>query len=93
MWAAVNKIDIVYAYIDKNENIVSVLLDTYDFNKFDVRPIVTLGRIEQNSGNSIPYYTIINVKIPFEQWIKWITDDKLYEPACESKLSAEPYNS
>lgn len=77
LWAAVNKIDIVYTYIDENGNIISVLLDTYDFNKFDNRPIVILGRNEQNSGNSIPYYTIINVKILLEQWIKWFTDYKL----------------
>lgn len=77
LWAAVNKIDIVYAYIDENGNIISVLLDTYDFNKFDNRPIVILGRNEQNTGNSIPYYTIINVKIPLEQWIKWFIDYKL----------------
>ena len=77
LWAAVNKIDIVYAYIDENGNIISVLLDTYDFNKFDNRPIVILGRNEQNTGNSIPYYSIINVKIPLEQWIKWFTDYKL----------------
>ena len=77
LWAAVNKIDIVYAHIDENGNIISVLLDTYDFNKFDNRPIVVLGRNEQNSGKSIPYYTIINVKIPLEQWIKWFTDNKL----------------
>lgn len=77
LWAAVNKIDIVYAYIDENGNIISVLLDTYDFNKFDNRPIVILGRNEQNRGNSIPYYTIINVKIPLEQWIKWFIDYKL----------------
>lgn len=74
LWAAVNKIDIAYAYIDENGNIISVLLDTYDFNKFDNRPIVILGRNEQNKGNSIPYYTIINVKIPIEQWIKWFAD-------------------
>ena len=77
LWLAVNKIDIVYMYIDENGNIISVLLDTYDFNKFDNRPIVILGRNEQNTGNSIPYYTIINVKIPLEQWIKWFIDYKL----------------
>lgn len=77
LWLAVNKIDIVYAYIDENGNIISVLLDTYDFNKFDNRPIVILGRNEQNAGKSIPYYTIINVKIPLEQWIKWFVDYKL----------------
>ena len=61
--------DIIDIYIDSNLSFNAKILDTYDFNKKDLNPLVILARNQQLKGNIENYYTIINIKIPMYKWI------------------------
>ncbi|MBD5403095.1 hypothetical protein HDR58_09945 [bacterium] len=63
--------DIVYSYIDKQGNLISVLLDTYDFNKDDKDWKVQIARQAQDLETIRTYYEIIITKTPksiLETW-------------------------
>lgn len=68
---AIGHSDILYSYIDKQGDLTSVILDTYDFNKDDPRWSVQEARKAQDQGTIRNYYEIIITKTPksvLEQW-------------------------
>lgn len=68
---AIGHADIVYSYIDKQGDLNSVILDTYDFNKNDPDKKVRIAREAQDRGTIRNYYNIIITKTPksvLEQW-------------------------
>lgn len=63
---AIGKADLVDIYLNPNGEITFYVIDTYDFNKNAVNPIVKAGRRNQEEGSLIPYFIIYSVKIDKE---------------------------
>lgn len=71
MAKSIGHADIVYSYIDKQGDLNSVILDTYDFNKNDSDWKVQIARQSQDLRTIRNYYEIIITKTPksvLEQW-------------------------
>lgn len=64
--------DIYDAYIDDEGNFHAYIVDTYDFNKNDSNWAVEWARNVQENSLITNFYTIHNLSIPKEQWIKYI---------------------
>lgn len=71
LWGALGKVDIMNTYIDGNGNIISTVIDTYEFNPNDPRVLVRMGKSAQDGGLSKPYFTVIAIKIPKAIWLQW----------------------
>ncbi len=63
--------DIINIQLDYNDNLCALIVDTYDFNKFEDNPIVQKGGKYQNEGKLEPYYNIAIIKVPKEHWINY----------------------
>ncbi len=62
-WGAINRADIYNPTIDKNGTFKAVIVDTYDFNKGELNPLVKAGRNVQEAGLLKPFYSICFVEI------------------------------
>lgn len=65
--------DIVYSYLDNNDNLISILLDTYDMNKNDPDLKVKVAYIAQACKTTRTYYSIFVTKTPkyiLKDWLK-----------------------
>lgn len=71
MWGALGKAGIINTYIDENGNVISTVIDTYDFNPNDPRLLVRMGKAIQDAKMLEPYFSIITIKIPQAIWSKW----------------------
>lgn len=71
LWGALGKADVIKTYIDENGNLISTIIDTYEFNPNDPRILVRMGKSVQNGGLSIPYFSVILIKIPHNIWSQW----------------------
>ena len=67
---ALGHADILYTGLDKNGNLFSFVLDTYDFNKDDPNLAVQVARSVSDSGLAAGYYTINVIFIPNSQFKK-----------------------
>ncbi len=63
--------DIINIKLDSKDNLYALVVDTYDFNKFEDNPLVKKGGEYQDKGKLEPYYNIAILKIPKEQWINY----------------------
>ena len=63
--------DIINIKLDSNDNLYALVIDTYDFNKFENDPLVKKGGIYQDKGKLEPYYNIAVLKIPKNEWINY----------------------
>jgi len=54
-WGAINRADIYNPTIDKNGTFKAVIVDTYDFNKGELNPLVKAGRNVQEAGLLKPF--------------------------------------
>ena len=63
--------DIINIKLDSNDNLYALVVDTYDFNKFEDNPLVKKGGEYQDKGKLEPYYNITVLKIPKEQWLNY----------------------
>ena len=63
--------DIINVRLDSNDNLYALVVDTYDFNKFENDPLVKKGREYQNKGKLEPYYNIAVIKIPKKSWLSY----------------------
>lgn len=70
-WGAIGKADIINTYIDEYGNIISKVIDTYDFNPKDSRILVRMGKAIQDAGMIEPYFSVIPIKIPKKIWSQW----------------------
>ena len=71
LYNALGKADFVYTFIDKDENLCAVTLDTYDFNSFDFRFKVMVAHALQKQGTLRNYYSINVSRTPKEVWSRW----------------------
>ena len=65
---ALGHADILNAHIDNNGNIISYVLDTYDFNENDLDWKVQVAYNIQKHGLITNYFVLIPVVIPKEVW-------------------------
>ncbi|MCM1010829.1 MAG: hypothetical protein NC390_08170 [Fusobacterium sp.] len=70
LWATLGKADILDTYINKNGDIVSFILDTYDFNP-DEAGYIEWGYSVQKTGMLKGFYSIIVLVVPVEEWVNW----------------------
>lgn len=63
--------DIINIKLDSNDNLYALVVDTYDFNKFEKDPLVKKGGEYQEKGKLEPYYNIAVLKIPKKDWINY----------------------
>ena len=63
--------DIINIKLDSNDNLYALVIDTYDFNKFENDPLVKKGGVYQDIGKLEPYYNIAVLKIPKNEWINY----------------------
>lgn len=63
--------DIINIKLDTNGNLYALVIDTYDFNKFENDSLVKKGGEYQDKGKLEPYYNIAILKIPKEQWLNY----------------------
>lgn len=68
--------DILFTYIDKNKNLTSLVLDTYDFNASDTDWKVQQAHEVQAAGYLRNFYTINIVKVPELVWKAWLKSKK-----------------
>ena len=61
---ALGNADIREMHINKNGDIELYIADIYDFNEYDKRPLVMIGRDRQEKGEIKPYFIIYHVIIP-----------------------------
>lgn len=71
LYNALGKADFVYTFIDRDENLCAVTLDTYDFNSFDFRLKVMVAHELQAQGTLRNYYSINVSRTPKEVWSRW----------------------
>ncbi len=71
LYNALGKADFVYTFIDKDENLCAVTLDTYDFNSFDFRFKVMVAHALQKQGTLRNYYSINVSRTPKRVWSSW----------------------
>lgn len=71
LYNAIHKADIIDIKIGNDMTFYAKLVDTYDFNKGSKNPLVILARHYQEKNKIENYYTIINIKIPQSEWIKY----------------------
>ncbi len=64
--------DILDTYINQNGDIVSYILDTYEFNANDPDWKVEWARNVQENKLLTPFYTLNVIIIPFEKWFRWL---------------------
>lgn len=62
--------NIINTYINKNGDIVSFILDTYDFNPNE-QWYIEWARNVQEKGLLSGFYSLIIVVVPKQVWIKW----------------------
>ncbi len=70
LWATFGKADILDTYITKNGDIVSFILDTYDFNP-DEAGYIEWGYSIQKAGLLKGFYSITVLIVPREEWVNW----------------------
>lgn len=70
LWATFGKADILDTYITKNGDIVSFILDTYDFNP-DEPGYIEWGYSVQKVGMLKGFYSITVLVVPVEEWVNW----------------------
>ena len=68
---ALGHADFVYTYIEESGNLCTVVMDTYDFNKFDPDWKVQIASMAQELGTIRNYYEIIIIKTPEYIWKNW----------------------
>ena len=71
LFGALGKADVINTYIDQNDNLISIIIDTYEFNKNDKRKLIQMGRSVQDAGLLETFFVVIPIKIPKEIWSKW----------------------
>lgn len=69
--SAYHYVDIINIKLDSNDNLYALVIDTYDFNKFEDDPLVKKGGEYQDKGKLEPYYNIAILKIPRKEWINY----------------------
>lgn len=70
LFGALGKADVINTYIDQNDNLISIIIDTYEFNKNDKRKLIQMGRSVQDAGLLETFFVVIPIKIPKEIWSK-----------------------
>ena len=71
LFGALGKADVINTYIDQNDNLISIIIDTYEFNKNDKRKLIQMGRSVQDAGLLETFFVVIPIKIPKSIWSKW----------------------
>ena len=71
LWGALGKVDVIKTYIDENGNLISTIIDTYEFNQDDKRKLIQMGRSAQDAGLIETFFVVIPIKIPYKIWSKW----------------------
>lgn len=71
---ALGKTDIIDLHIDSNGNLTAQMVDTYDFNRDDSFFGVEWARNQQERHRLRGFYTITEISIPVERWLKFIFD-------------------
>lgn len=69
--AALGRADILDTYINKNGDIISFVLDTYDFNKGESWYIERARDVQEHELLNA-YYSITILFVPKEQWLSWV---------------------
>ncbi len=67
----IKKADILDTYINKNGDIVSFVLDTYDFNADDPDWKVEWARNVQEKGLLSKFFSLTIIVTPREEWLQW----------------------
>ncbi len=65
-------VDIPYMFIDKDEQLCSIVLDVYDFDPNDRDWKVRVAADTQTAGITRKYYSINIVKTPPQIWKNWV---------------------
>ncbi len=71
LFNALHKADIIDIKIDSDSNFTAKIIDTYDFNKYSINPIVKMAGHYQSKDKIENYYTITEIKIPKSVWEKF----------------------
>lgn len=69
--SAYHYVDLINIKLDPQGNLYALVVDTYDFNKFETDPLVQKGGEYQELGKLEPYYNIAVLKIPKNEWINY----------------------
>lgn len=65
---ALRNADIIDIHLDSNNTLYAKVVDTYDFNYGEVDPKIIIPRILQEKDIILPYYSVINIKVPEQVW-------------------------
>lgn len=71
LYNSLHKADIIDIKIEEDYTFSAKIIDTYDFNKNSKNPLVMIARHYQDEGKIENYYTIIEIRIPITEWIKF----------------------
>ena len=65
LYWGINRADILLSYIDNNNDLNIIIIDTYDFNKNDPSLLVNIAYSPQSANLITRYFNVFQVKIPY----------------------------
>lgn len=71
LYHALHFVDLMNIHIDEEDNLCLKILDTYDFNPNEKSILVQTARDLQEKGKLETFYTITEIKIPYDKWINY----------------------
>jgi hypothetical protein len=71
LYHALHFVDLMNIHIDEKDNLCLKILDTYDFNPNEKSILVQTARDLQEKGKLETFYTITEIKIPYDKWINY----------------------
>ena len=70
-YSSLGRADILNTYINKNGDIVSLVLDTYEFNKKSKNFVIKLARDVQEHDLLSGFFSITIIVVPLNEWLTW----------------------
>ena len=68
LYWGINRADILLSYIDNNNDLNIIIIDTYDFNKNDPSLLVNIAYSPQSANLITRYFNVFQVKIPYGRY-------------------------
>ena len=71
LYHALHFVDLIDIHLDEEDNLSLKILDTYDFNPNEKHILVQTARDLQEKSKLETFYTITEIKIPYNKWINY----------------------
>ncbi len=71
LYNSIHKADLIDIKIGNDMTFYAQVVDTYDFNKGSLNPLVKIARHYQDEDKIENYYIIVNIEIPKSEWEKY----------------------